>query len=192
MPKEVGGHSITSIATVFFVAMILIYSGGSSISYMASNGSSGGITFIDREDVDAMKWAKEDTQQNASFVIIGDTAEWFPLFSHRTSIVAARGSEWNNQYGSLTEMRAEFSSCLSATCVTSAIEKNGLAPDYVYIARDGYVQYNNRALMEKRWELLPSSMEQSPRYERVYQNDGAVVFQYNSHTSGTGNSSTSV
>jgi hypothetical protein len=190
IPERIGGHSVTSIAAIFFITMILIYSGGSSVSYMASNGSSGGITFIDGADVTAMEWAKENTQQDVSFVIIGDASEWFPLFSHRTSIVAARGSEWNGQYGSLKKMRSEFSNCLLATCVSNVTEGNNLRPDYVYVARDGYGHHNNRALMQKRWELLPSSMEQSPQYERVYRNDGVILFRYDRHNSGNMSTST--
>lgn len=134
-------------------------------------------SYIDGDDVEAAEWIRSETPADASFVVIGDAAEWFPLLADRTSLVAARGSEWDGAvpYERQRQLRADLSECLSAACVSETLAGAGLSPDYIYLPRDGYVEPIHRTLAPLRWSLLRTDFERSQEYEVVYRNDEVAV-----------------
>lgn len=184
LPWSVGDRTVTSsaIAAGFFTVVLVTYATGSAVLYVEDGLLTDDefISFVDDEDLEAMDWVQQNTDTAASFVVVGDTAEWFPVFAERTSLVAARGSAWEGvtQRNRMLSVRVALSGCLAASCVTQLIEDNGLNPEYVYVARDGYIRGNNRDLTEERWEFLRPSLDDDPAYTLEYQNDGVVVYRY--------------
>lgn len=169
--------SKSSIPIIFFIIMISIYAVGSASLFV--KGGENFESFFDEKDIDAMKWVQQETAQDSSFIIIGDVGEWFPLFAHRTNSVATRGTEWTGNYGDRIKLRKEIWGCLSAKCITSVIERNDLNPDYIYVARDGYVvAYQGRIISEERWEYLRPSLNDSDDYELVFENNDVIIFEY--------------
>lgn len=184
MVERINTHRVSSIAAAFFITLIVIYSAGSGIAYVTSHKSTGGTTFINKNDISAMNSVRHSTKPDASFIIIGNTAEWFPLFSHRTSIVAARGSEWlsKKQYRKQHQLQKEFRKCLSAACVSGIISENNLDPNYIYIDRYSHSP-TQRELANYRWEILRPDMINSSNFRRIYQHDGVVIFRNNAQNS---------
>ena len=176
---ETGSAAVTGAETAFLF-LVVTYSVGAAGLYVGEGQYTENdyMSFIHEDDLEAMEWARSETSRDASYVVVGDTAEWFPLFAQRTSLVAGRGSEWDERtnYTYMSNLSLELGSCLSAGCMTTLIENNDIDPDYVYLPRDGYV--NNRHLMEKRWTYLRPDLNESPNYEFAFANDGVVIYEY--------------
>ncbi|WP_227380664.1 hypothetical protein [Haladaptatus halobius] len=45
-------------------------------------------SYVNDEDLAAMWWARERTSADATFLVAGDPAEWFPVFTERTVIAS--------------------------------------------------------------------------------------------------------
>lgn len=157
------------------IVLLVGYGVGAAAAYAGSTERL--PTYVDGDDVQAAEWVRSQTPPNSTFVVIGDAAEWFPMLADRTSLVAARGSEWDGSapYARQRQLRSELSECLSAQCVTGTLAGAGLYPDYVYLPRDGYVDPVHRTLAPLRWSLLRNDLERSPKYEIVYRNDGVAI-----------------
>lgn len=132
--------------------------------------------FLDREAVDAMVWAAGETPPDATFVVLGDAAEWFPALTGRTILVGPWGVEWRSAaaYDRHLEAYETVSRCHSADCVESTTAQFGERPDYVYLPKG---QYTVRGKSVVAFGTLERSFEQSSGWERAYENDGVVVFR---------------
>lgn len=184
LPWSLDGRTVTrsTLTTAFFTLVLMTYATGSAVLYVEDGLPTDDefVSFVDEDDLESMSWAQQNTDAEASFIVIGDVAEWFPVFSERTNLVAARGSAWEgvDQRRRMQRLRVAFSSCLTADCMSETIGDGGLNLNYVYIARDGYIQGSNRNLMEERWTFLRASLNCSRAYTLEYQNDGTAIYRY--------------
>jgi len=126
-------------------------------------------------DVNAMDWAKKNTGQEETFMVVGYGAEWFPYFSDRTVITAPWGMEWESPH----ELRQHAEALEGASTASSvrqfedAIGEIGTEPDYIYIPKGIYLV----GLSERKNPELINSFNTSDRYTIVYENERAIIYQ---------------
>ncbi|MFC6736874.1 hypothetical protein ACFQEQ_11575, partial [Halolamina salina] len=132
--------------------------------------------FLDDEDVAAMEWAERETAPDATFVVLGDAAEWFPALADRTILVGPWGVEWRgpDAYTAQLESFEAISRCDSAACVEAELAAAGVDPEYVYLPKGAYTV---RGHPEVTFGTLDRSFAASPDWERAYENDGVVVYR---------------
>lgn len=132
--------------------------------------------FLDDDAVDAMAWAAEQTPPDATFVVLGDAAEWFPALTDRTILIGPWGVEWRGTaaYDRQLDAYESVSRCRSVDCVESVASTVDGSSDYVYLPKRTYT-VRGEAVAE--FGTLERSFERSAAWERAYENDGVVVFR---------------
>ncbi|KTG09067.1 hypothetical protein AUR64_14800 [Haloprofundus marisrubri] len=132
--------------------------------------------FVDDDDVAAMEWVGEETSEDATFVVVGDAAEWFPDVSKRTITVGLWGVEWEGSqtYSEQVRLYRSVSHCDSADCVSETVSEAGVTPDYLYVPKGTYIVRGKRTT---GGDQLVESLMLSEGYEAAYENDGVVVFR---------------
>ncbi|AUV84110.1 hypothetical protein C2R22_21220 (plasmid) [Salinigranum rubrum] len=132
--------------------------------------------FLDSESLDAMTWIASETPPDATFVVVGDAAEWLPALTDRTLLIGPWGVEWRGS-GPYERQLAAYeavSRCQSAACVESVTTSIDASPEYVYLPKG---QYTIRGKSAAQFGTLERSFERSPSWTRVYENDGVVVYR---------------
>lgn len=132
--------------------------------------------FLDDEAVDAMAWAAAETRPDATFVVLGDAAEWFPALTDRTIIVAPWGVEWRgpDPYERHLDAFETVSACHSVACVETQVVTVDGDPEYVYVPKGKYTVRGERAVS---FGTLERSFQRSPRWERAFENEGVVIYR---------------
>jgi hypothetical protein len=132
--------------------------------------------FLNPEAVDAMAWAAEETPPGATFVVVGDAAEWFPALADRTLLLSPWGVEWRSpeSYERHLDAYETVSRCQSVECVESAAGTVHGSPGYVYLPKG---RYTVRGASHAQFGTLERSFEASPSWERAYENRGVVVYR---------------
>jgi hypothetical protein len=132
--------------------------------------------FMDADDRSAMAWAGTATSPDAEFVVLGDAAEWFPLFADRTILVGPWGVEWTTpeRYQSQLSLYRTVSTCDSERCLTAALSSHDVDPAYVYVPKG---EYTVRGLEESGTASLRRSLDRSGAYELAFENEGVAVFR---------------
>ncbi|QCJ45949.1 glycosyltransferase family 39 protein [Haloprofundus sp. MHR1] len=132
--------------------------------------------FVDDDDVAAMEWAGDETPEDATFVVVGDAAEWFPDVSKRTMVVGLWGVEWEGAetYAEQKELYRTVSTCDSADCVSETLNAADVTPDYLYVPKGTYIVRGKRTTGGGE---LAASLMAAEGYEAAYENDGVVVFR---------------
>jgi hypothetical protein len=133
--------------------------------------------FLDDDAADAAAWAAAETPEDATFVVVGDAAEWFPALTGRTILVGPWGVEWKGQaaYDGQLEAFETVSRCRSADCVeTTATTVGDESPDYVSLPKG---RYTIRGAVVAEFGTLERSFAAAPDWERAYENDGVVVYR---------------
>lgn len=175
---EARSYSIGEPARVAMALLLVVSVVGTGVVGYEFAGPDDGTTpeFVDDADVAAMAWAGESTPENATFVVLGDAAEWFPVVSDRTILVSPWGAEWRgpDTYGPQLRAFRTVSHCENVSCVETTTAAVDADPDYLYLPKDGYTVRGGY-----RWAdgNLTSSFAASPEYERAFENDGVVVFR---------------
>jgi hypothetical protein len=150
--------------------------GGAYFAHEATlDGDPSTPEFIDDESVAAMEWARVETAPDATFVVLGDAAEWFPLLADRTILVGPWGVEWRGPTAYERQLRAykRVSDCRTVDCVERWFPA-GRSPTYVSLPRGGYtVRGHQRAA----FGTLERSFALSPAWDRAYANRGVVVYR---------------
>lgn len=142
----------------------------------AHAGSPSQPQFIDQNDVEAMNWVERQTAQDATFVVQGDAAEWFPQQTRRTMLVGPWGVEWKGSepYNRQLTLYQDVSACNSAQCMDATLSEAGVRPDYIYLPKG---RFTVRGMEFQRTSQLAMSMHLSPRYQTVYENEGVIIFE---------------
>ena len=132
--------------------------------------------FLDDEDVGAMAWAEAETRPDATFVVLGDAAEWFPTMANRTILIGPWGVEWRDPDAYETQLATfeAVSHCDGVDCVERELSRVDADPDYVYLPKGAYTV---RGESEVTFGSLDHSFAASPDWERAYENDGVVVYR---------------
>src|SRR5262249_39488465 len=121
--------------------------------------------YIDESDIDAMEWAKANTDGDAQFMVVGQQAEWFPAFSERTSVVGEWGAEWERgEFKRQQQMFSDMLDCQSRLqdCLIDVRSDNNLHADYAYIPET----YDTISLRH--------SIEETLSWQTVYEHDGVA------------------
>ncbi|USZ69789.1 glycosyltransferase family 39 protein (plasmid) [Halorussus salilacus] len=168
------------LVTVALVGLATVgVAGGAMYASGAMNAHAGSPSqpqFIDREDVAAMNWVERNTASDATFVVQGDAAEWFPQQTRRTMLVGPWGVEWkgSDAYTRQLELYEAVSECNSAQCMSATLAEENVRPDYIYLPKG---RFTVRGMEYQRTSQLAMSMHVSPEYQTVYENEGVIVFE---------------
>jgi hypothetical protein len=132
--------------------------------------------YMDADDREAMNWVRAETPPSADFVVLGDAAEWFPLFTDRTILVGPWGVEWVRpaEFRRQLVLYESVSVCGDAQCVTRSLREAGVEPDYVYVPKG---EYTVRGVVQEQAAGMHPSLAASERYELVYENRGAAIYR---------------
>jgi len=162
------------VAVAALVVVSLVGLGGLGYEFAGPDGTT--PEFVDDDDVAAMAWAADETPSEATFIVFGDAAEWFPVRTDRTILLSPWGAEWRgpDTYGTHLDTFVNGSECANRSCAEAAMGAVDADPDYVYLPND---EYTVRGEYRTANDTLAASFAESPRYERAFENDGVVVFR---------------
>ncbi len=136
-------------------------------------------SYIDDDDMAAMQWVRERTPPDATVLVAGDAAEWFPVFAHRTVVASPWGAEWlpPDRRERQVSLYRESSTCASATCIERVLTKDDVSPDYVYLTREGSRSWIAReTVTPTQWAELLRRLNGSSGTSVVFRNpDVAIV-----------------
>ncbi len=146
------------------------------------------IRTIPRTDRAAMQWVRDNTPQDAPFLVVTErgwaensVGEWFPALAERPSLSTVQGYEWLPQGAFWTQMRRFFAaqSCGSqdTACLDQVRASAGYDYAYVFVPSEKFTQRQDSSA-EPCCSSLVLSMKQDPRYELVYARGGAYVFRF--------------
>jgi len=130
--------------------------------------------FVAAEDHRAAAWVAENTHPDATFVVIGDVAEWFPYLSDRTLLVGPWGVEWQSTSGYYAQFAryGSISACPDAACIARSLDRADVRPDYVYVPKWHYTVFDAPHVQDPS---MVASLEASDRFRVVFENDGVVI-----------------
>jgi len=155
--------------------------------FVVSVVSANVISFKDSVTPDhlaAMSWARQQTPQDSTFIIVGGVAsvpgsysvpEWFPAMADRTSLSTAQGQEWlQGSAKKLDPASYDFlQTCAlqDLACLDEFSRRSGLSWNYIYLIRPAVTLADGSA--SSLWRALQSS----PSYILAYQNDSAIIYR---------------
>jgi len=158
--------------------VVVASAAGGAILAVEMTGSSdpSSPAFVDDADVATVEWAKRETPEDATFVVLGDAAEWFPALSNRSILVGPWGVEWVSApaYDRQFDAFVAASTCRSHTCVETAAARVGADPDYVAVPKGRYTVRGDPAV---GFGTLERSFELADDWVLAYENDDVVVYR---------------
>ena len=173
---RLGGVDARAAAAVV-VLLVGTVAGGTYFAYETTLTSDPSTPeYIDADAVEAMEWAASETDPEATFVVVGDAAEWFPALAGRTILVGHWGVEWESAVA-FERQEAAFeavSRCETVSCVereTAGVGDD--APSYVYVPKGPYTVRGERTT---RPASIHRSFERAEGWQLAYENDGAAVY----------------
>lgn len=169
------------LSTVFAVIIVLgaigtgiAFAGGQLT--VTHQGSHTQPQTVDKSDLRAAEWIRNNTSQSDSFVVLGDAAEWIPYYTERTVLLSPWGAEWTSTAGYYQEYQLykDLSACSDVSCLQVRLGVAQRDPGYIYVPTERFTvhgdEYSGRI-------TLVRSMTVSDRYELVYENDGVAIFK---------------
>jgi len=114
--------------------------------------------------MEMMTFVRDHTPTQATFLVLGDEIEWFPVLCKRTTLNVVWGSEWVEDRR-IFRLQEELLQCPSPACYLETARRYNLHPDYLYISRSPDLA---GALAAARNE---------PALEEVWENEGAALFR---------------
>lgn len=186
-PETRNGPSVDRDGPVLVVCVAIVLAALTGAGYVSDDTAAPGPTatpnYLDGADLEAMEWARSGTPPDASFVVLGYAAEWFPLFAERALLVSRWGAEWEGARAYDRHVRAfgTLSRCSTERCLTGALAEHDVRPNYVYVptGRDSV-----QGIPLRQTEELVREMERSGRYELVFENERVSVFRVESGPGG--------
>lgn len=132
--------------------------------------------FIDDEDMAAMEWVYLNTRPDATFVTLGDAAEWFPLLADRTIAVGPWGVEWKTpqKYRRHLGLFWFLSTCHDEDCLSAIMDRRNVQANYVYVPKG---EYTVRGFEQTQPVEMRASLLGSENYRLVYENEGVMIFE---------------
>lgn len=169
--RRYGGPVLIALLVAATVTTGVLYAGSQLDTHA---GSTSLPRFIDDDDVRAMEWVARHTDPSAGFVVVGDAAEWFPLYTHRTILVGPWGIEWEGQrrYQYQLGLYNRISTCESKHCIEKHLAASGTNPEYIYLPTE---EYTVRGMKKARSDRLLREFVRSDQYEVVFRNEGVMV-----------------
>jgi len=176
-------ESVSSIELNIFIYLLLylLFS-----AYQFGSGLSSATLYP--PDQEAMAWARENTQNDARFLVLTGTTsvscdsvlEWFPALTSRQSIFTVQGREWTQgkDFGTYVTSTYPVQQCLSSgdlSCLDAAIDRSEY--DYVYISK--LLRVNNCSPLDLQ-RTFPYFLEQisaNEHFETAYETNGVVIYK---------------
>lgn len=173
--REVHPDAVAAVMTI----VLLLAAVGGGVNYvhtMTQENDRMTPSFLDDDAMAAMDWVEGQTPPDATFVVIGDTAEEFPVHTDRTILLGPWGVEWTAPatYDRHLDGFETASACHSVDCVTAVGETVDADPEYVYVPKG---QYTIRGENSVQFGALERSFEHSEEWEPVFENDGATIYR---------------
>lgn len=169
---ERGRFSQNTMAVLLGIVVLTTAVGSGAVGGVASAPASY-ASYISEDDVDAMQWVHTKTKPDAEFVVVGDVADWFPYVAERTSLVSPWGAEWvAGQYSHHIEMTKTLVACHTAGCLTEALARYDLSPQYLYIPNG---RVTARGFDYHQPPSMRRSLVASDRYQIVYENPDVMI-----------------
>lgn len=169
---------LAEIAVVGLVILSVLSVGGlfGASEIHSSAGRKTQPAFIDGKDTQAMGWVRNNTDSSASFVVVGDTGEWFPYFADRPLLDSLWGAEWlgHKQYNNQISLFESISECDSSECLTATLDQADVHPQYVYLPKG---KYTVRGQQMETSSQMRSSMIASSKYKLTYENREVMIFR---------------
>lgn len=158
------------------VVVLLVVMGGYYAAGTPLHGGTSLPSFIDEEDATAMKWVDEELSADAEFVVLGDSAEWFPYLANRTILVGPWGVEWTSpaEYQHHLQTYRRLSRCYTEKCLSKQLHQTNVRPDYVYVPKDTYTV---RGFKTNQRPRMRRSLVRSDDYRLVHENRGVLIFE---------------
>jgi hypothetical protein len=168
---RLGTSAVLAIVLGFMLVSGGMYAAGVPIAEESSLPA-----FIDDESMAAMEWVYFNTRPDASFVALGDAAEWFPLLTDRTIAVGPWGVEWKtpDKYRHQLGLFNFLSKCPNEECLSAVMSKRNIEPDYLYVPKG---EYTVRGFEESQSAAMRASLVSSEAYRLVYENEGVMIFE---------------
>ena len=133
--------------------------------------------YIDDDSIAAMEWAASETHPEATFVVVGDAAEWFPALADRTILIGHWGVEWESA-ATFERQEAAYeavSRCDSVGCIERQVTGIGNdTPSYVYVPKGSYTIRGERT---PRPASIHGSFARAGGWQLAYENDGVAVYE---------------
>ena len=163
---------------IYVIVLVLCFVSSNAYLYQEMTDSQDTLTpnYVNEGKLTAMHWVRTNTPSDASFVVLGDVAEWFPMVTHRTILIGPWGVEWRDSktYDRQYNDFSNISRCKSALCVEYYTHKMDVQPDYVFIPKGNYtvngVQYTRTGSLER-------SLDNSANYKPKYENSRVVIYR---------------
>ncbi|MFW6384888.1 MAG: hypothetical protein ACOCY7_01995 [Halodesulfurarchaeum sp.] len=125
-------------------------------------------------DEEAMTWVRSQTDPSASFVVVGDAAEWFPYYSKRTIHVSPWGTEWTDRFDREVDLFLSMSTCHSLYCLEPKIRAAQGTPQYLYVPTR---EYTVRGQEQSPRGVVIDALLRSEEYDLRYANRGVMIFE---------------
>jgi hypothetical protein len=175
---RLGASSVLAVVLGFMIVSGGLYAAGTPLT-----GNPSLPAFIDDDDMEAMEWVYFNTRQDATFVTLGDAAEWFPLLSDRTIAVGPWGVEWKtpDKYRHQLGLFNFLSKCPNENCLSAVMERRDVQPDYLYIPKG---EYTIRGFEQDQSAEMRTSLVESDEYRLVHENEGVMIFEVRDRPNG--------
>ncbi|QLG62555.1 hypothetical protein HUG12_12805 [Halorarum salinum] len=130
--------------------------------------------YIDEADVEAMEAVAATTDPDATFVVLGDAAEWFPYLTDRTILSSHWGVEWHgaDEFTRQFSLQRRISRCPTGACITERLRENRVEPDFLYVPTDAYTV---NGVVYRPEPGRVAALVAADRYRLVYRNEGVAV-----------------
>lgn len=159
------------------LALLLAYSTVSATTRNTDvSGDLPALTALSPDDRAAMRWAATQTPPGSRFLVVSGigvwptdmVSEWFPALAERASVATPQGYEWMPDQAFIGRIfrHGEAQACAwqDGNCLERWIPKTGTQFDYVYVR------------MNDVCCILGSNLLADPRYDLVYNGNGAMIF----------------
>ncbi len=143
------------------------------------------LSMLPKQELDAMDWIRDNTDENGIFVILNPSiewhmdkmGEWFPALTERKSVTTIQGTEWlpDSTFEIDKQIYDDFKECAETgeSCLSAWSRQNGNNLDYLVVSRiNGSMQSLDTGL-----SYFNKTVEESGNYDLLYENEAVTVFK---------------
>jgi len=172
-----------AIMGIFFLVLFgqWIYSAYTTTLMLSAN------TLLSTEDRTTFAWIKQNTPENATFLVISgkspltdQISEWFPALTGRQSVATAQGHEWllsDQSFAAVLQQAQNVQNCYfqDETCITRWLKANGQTFSYIYLHNPPFTDPSSNEL-QYQYSTINFYAKQNSLAE-VYHQGSVVIYQ---------------